>query len=234
MLKKIILSLTLMISFSAFAKMETITLIQEDLLNQEKTINFLKKIAVLHKIDGEIKNNTIVYDQNKFNELNMEEELEYLEPRIEKLIEAPDFEYVKVGSFYLFVVDRTPKPKQKFHKRIKNIPIEEYPSEVEIVDFDPNISNEAQVYYLSYLAILHGMNKDLNKEKIKLSSKEIQYLFGIKEMYNEAFLNIEKAKVCEKENLIGDHLVQVPFRGKEYYITLKENCANNIVDKNEK
>lgn len=215
--------------------MTTITLTKEDIKNPDKTFNALKKIAVLEKIDGSIDNNTITYNQEKFDSLNLDEELKNIQPRIEMLNpdKEPKFKHMKVDNVYLFTIDYEEiNKKEKFHKRVEPIELDQYPSEIKIIDLDPNISEEGKVYYMAFIAVLVKMGKDLDQEKITLTNEEKIELFKVKSQYNNEFLNINKYKVCFKENIIGEYLLRIPFRGKEYYIAESQNCDMSKVDKN--
>lgn len=214
-LMSLLMSLT-MISQAAITELNP-----EDIADKKKVIDFLKILAVIKDVDGTINDNKITYNEKKYAKIDVDEKLTGLQPMVEKLSESPKQTFVKVGDFYLYVLDTKSKA---YEQAQKTMAVEAYPSEINLTEYDPSKSEIEKVMYISYIGSLALIGKDVNQKSIQLTSEDKDKLYEMKKGASSGMSKVLNYTVCFDGQVIGLAGASVMFNGVRYYITEKEKC----------
>jgi hypothetical protein len=229
-IKTVLMSLLMSITMTSQAAVTEIK--EEDMSNKKKVIDFFKVLAVIKDVDGTINNNKITYDEQKYEKIDIESKLMGLQPMVEKLPEGPKGAYVKVGEFYLYILDTNSKA---YNQAQKSMAVESYKDEVRLEKYDPTKSELENVMYISYIGSLVMIGKDINKEVITITQEDKEELYKIKKFASANLSDVINYTICFDGQVTGMPGINVMFHGVRYYVTEQESCdkTRDIIESEE-
>jgi hypothetical protein len=101
---------------------------------------------------------------------------------------------------------------------------EEYPSKVNLIEYDETMGDLEKLGYVSFLSALVEAGKDITKKEINLTKEDYDMFDKITESYKLVLKNIVDYTVCLDNELMESPIMSVTFNNVNYHIIEKTSC----------